>query len=80
METERGTIIPDFKDKELRCVDCGCAFVFEKGEQEFYWMKGLTNNGTGEVSEPKRCPDCRAFRKQKFARERLLREKGVAQW
>ena len=68
----QGISIPKFEDRELLCVDCGCDFIFEKGEQEFYWMKGLTDRDTGEPTEPKRCPDCRAFRRQKFARERVL--------
>lgn len=46
-----------YVDKTLKCVDCGASFVFDAGEQEFFATKGYTN-------EPKRCPDCRASRKQ----------------
>lgn len=46
---------PEFKDKQLACVDCGATFTFNAGEQAFYWSKGL--------SEPKRCKPCRAKRK-----------------
>ena len=44
------------KDKTLVCKDCGQEFVFTKGEQEFYELKGLTN-------EPKRCKECSDKRK-----------------
>lgn len=47
----------EYQDKTLSCVDCGADFVFSASEQEFYANKGFTN-------EPKRCPDCRAARKQ----------------
>jgi len=46
-----------FVDKTLTCVECGAEFVFTAGEQEFYDSRGLEN-------EPKRCPDCRATRRQ----------------
>jgi CxxC-x17-CxxC domain-containing protein len=29
----------DFIDKELKCVDCGAAFLFTAGEQPFYHTK-----------------------------------------
>jgi CxxC-x17-CxxC domain-containing protein len=45
-----------FADKVLTCRDCGTNFAFTAGEQEFYSLKGLTN-------EPGRCPDCRAARR-----------------
>jgi CxxC-x17-CxxC domain-containing protein len=45
-----------YADKTLSCRDCGQAFVFTSGEQEFHAMKGFNN-------EPSRCPDCRAARK-----------------
>jgi len=45
-----------FQDKSLKCVDCGTAFVFTSGEQEFYATKGYTN-------EPKRCSGCRKAKK-----------------
>ncbi len=46
-----------FADKTLTCRDCGTAFTFTAGEQEFYAQKGFTN-------EPTRCPNCRQARKQ----------------
>lgn len=46
-----------FKDIVLRCIDCGCEFVFTAGEQAFYADKGLLN-------EPRRCPECRSRRRQ----------------
>src|SRR2546423_15600877 len=39
----------------LTCRDCGQAFTFTSGEQDFYAARGY--------SEPGRCPDCRAARK-----------------
>jgi CxxC-x17-CxxC domain-containing protein len=45
-----------YADKPLTCRDCGQAFVFTTGEQEFFAQKGFTN-------EPSRCPDCRSARK-----------------
>jgi len=46
----------EYTDKTLTCSDCGMAFVFGAGEQEFFASKGFVN-------EPGRCPDCRAARK-----------------
>jgi CxxC-x17-CxxC domain-containing protein len=43
-------------DMTLQCRECGQAFQFTAGEQEFYASRGLTN-------QPSRCPDCRAARK-----------------
>ncbi|MBV9174180.1 MAG: zinc-ribbon domain containing protein [Chloroflexi bacterium] len=42
-------------DTTLTCRDCGQAFVFTSGEQDFYAARGY--------SEPSRCADCRAARK-----------------
>ena len=42
-------------DTTLNCRDCGQAFTFTSGEQDFYASRGF--------SEPSRCPDCRAARK-----------------
>ena len=41
-----------FTDKEIICRDCGTAFVWSAGEQEFFAEKGLVNT-------PTRCPICR---------------------
>jgi CxxC-x17-CxxC domain-containing protein len=45
-----------YADKTLTCRDCGAAFVFTAGEQEFHASKGFENM-------PSRCRDCRAARK-----------------
>jgi len=45
-----------YEDKNLTCRDCGQAFTFTAGEQEFFHERGFPN-------EPSRCPDCRAQRK-----------------
>lgn len=47
----------EYKDKTIKCIDCGEEFTFTAGEQEFYAEKGFTN-------EPKRCKSCRDKRKQ----------------
>ena len=49
-----------FTDKTLTCRDCGNAFTFTAGEQEFYAQKGFDN-------EPTRCPNCRRKRKQQMS-------------
>ncbi len=41
-----------FSDKQLTCRDCGQAFTWTAGEQEFYQQKGFSN-------PPVRCPACR---------------------
>ena len=46
----------EFKDKTLKCVDCGAEFIFTAREQEFYAEKGFQN-------EPKRCKPCRDAKK-----------------
>lgn len=43
-------------DKTLTCSDCNTEFAFTEREQAFYTEKGFT--------EPRRCPTCRASRKQ----------------
>ncbi len=45
-----------YADKTLTCRDCGQAFVFTGGEQEFFASRGFTN-------EPSRCRDCRSARR-----------------
>ncbi|HEY48454.1 MAG TPA: zinc-binding protein [Dehalococcoidia bacterium] len=47
----------EYVDKTLNCSDCGADFTFTASEQEFFASKGFVN-------EPRRCPDCRAARKQ----------------
>ena len=46
----------EYQDKTIKCVDCGCEFVFTARDQEFYKEKGFTN-------EPKRCKPCRDKKK-----------------
>ena len=45
------------EDKQLTCVECNTEFTFTAGEQDKHAQLGFTN-------EPKRCPPCRAARKQ----------------
>ena len=49
--------MPEYKDKVIKCTDCGEEFIFTAGEQAFYAEKGFNN-------EPKRCKPCREKRKQ----------------
>src|SRR5690349_12373827 len=42
----------EFKDKVLKCVDCGTDFVFTAGEQVFFHDKQFRN-------EPRRCKSCK---------------------
>ena len=42
-------------DTTLTCRDCGQAFTFTSGEQDFYAARGY--------SEPSRCADCREQRR-----------------
>ena len=44
-------------DRTISCLDCGTEFTFTAGEQDFYAQRGFTES-------PKRCPGCRARRKQ----------------
>ena len=57
----------EFKDTQLKCMDCEVNFVFTAGEQSFYLKKAF--------SEPKRCDDCRKKRKKDWRKRRrtLLR-------
>jgi CxxC-x17-CxxC domain-containing protein len=45
----------EFKDKMLKCIDCGADFVFTAGEQLFFHDKQFRN-------EPKRCKACKSKR------------------
>lgn len=48
--------VSDYTDKTIQCVDCGVTFTWSAPEQAFYASKGFN-------TEPKRCPDCRKFRR-----------------
>ena len=52
-----------FADKSLSCRECGSAFAWTAGEQEFYQQKGL-------LHEPQRCPECRQRAKAERASQR----------
>ena len=45
-----------YTDRELTCVECNQSFTYTADDQEFHAGKGYT--------EPKRCPSCRAARRQ----------------
>jgi hypothetical protein len=47
--------VPLFKDAILTCQICNKQFIFEKGEQKYYYIKDL--------ALPKRCPKCRLAKK-----------------
>jgi hypothetical protein len=38
-------------DKHLRCTSCGDGFVYTRGEQELFRLRGITD-------EPAQCPNC----------------------
>jgi CxxC-x17-CxxC domain-containing protein len=59
-----------YQDKILVCQECGKEFVFTAKEQEFYASKGFAN-------EPKRCPECRAVRKQQGNNGQFQRERPM---
>ena len=46
---------------EITCIMCSRVFRINDGEQDFFAQRGL--------SQPKRCPPCRAERKAEAARE-----------
>ena len=46
-----------YTDRTIACVDCGVEFTHSAADQEFYAEKGF-------ASDPKRCPSCRASRRQ----------------
>ncbi len=52
-----GRIIVTYVDRTLSCVDCDVEFIHSAADQEYYAQKGF-------VSDPKRCPSCRASRRQ----------------
>jgi CxxC-x17-CxxC domain-containing protein len=47
----------EYRDRAIKCIDCGSEFVFTAGEQLFYAEKGFKN-------DPKRCKSCKAKRGQ----------------
>jgi CxxC-x17-CxxC domain-containing protein len=46
----------EFKDKWLDCADCGELFLWDAGEQHWFWLMHLLN-------VPKRCKKCRDKRR-----------------
>jgi CxxC-x17-CxxC domain-containing protein len=47
----------EYRDKVLKCTECGGEFIFTAGEQMFFADKGFKN-------EPKRCKSCKGSRAQ----------------
>ena len=52
-----GRQLVSYADRTLTCADCGVEFIHSAADQEFYAQKGFG-------SDPKRCPSCRASRRQ----------------
>jgi CxxC-x17-CxxC domain-containing protein len=52
----------EYRDRVLKCADCGAEFVFTAGEQLFFADKGFRN-------EPKRCKACKVKRNQEPSRQ-----------
>ncbi len=46
-----------YTDRTLTCADCGTSFTFSADDQAYHAQKGFTN-------EPKRCPNCRAAKRE----------------
>lgn len=62
----------DYQDKEFVCVQCKVKFTWTVGEQKF--MQKLLEDGMVlKINPPKRCPDCRAVKRQE-REERELKE------
>ena len=63
-----------YQNKEIECVDCKNTFDFTVGEQEFLAKlcsegkldrtDSMGNVTAGKVTPPKRCIECREYRKQ----------------
>jgi CxxC-x17-CxxC domain-containing protein len=49
-----------YQDRQLTCVECGQPFTFTADDQAYHAERGFTN-------DPKRCPDCRAARRNERA-------------
>jgi CxxC-x17-CxxC domain-containing protein len=45
-----------YQDRTITCIDCGVDFIHSAADQEYYAQKAF-------VSDPKRCPSCRASRR-----------------
>jgi hypothetical protein len=47
----------ELKDKQIICIDCGCTFVFNVGEQRYYKKRK-------NLSTPRGCSSCRKRRRE----------------
>ena len=56
----------EFQDKTLICRLCSAEFTWSAGEQDFYHDRGL--------SQPTKCPECRAYLNRKLHRQGNERE------
>jgi CxxC-x17-CxxC domain-containing protein len=52
-----------YTDRTLTCADCGTTFTFSADDQSYHAQKGFTN-------EPKRCPTCRAAKREQRGESR----------
>jgi hypothetical protein len=57
--SEKSIYETPFEDQQLQCEDCFEFFVWTAGEQRYFRDK--------QFSQPKRCPACRAKRKERKA-------------
>jgi hypothetical protein len=48
----------NYQERPLYCCECRATFNFPVGKQQFHAVKGFTN-------EPKRCPQCRAAKRER---------------
>ncbi|HUX49013.1 MAG TPA: zinc-ribbon domain containing protein [Dehalococcoidia bacterium] len=62
-----------FMDVEIRCKLCGETFSWSADEQRFYY--------DNDLSQPKKCPACRADFRRKLHRQQEERQaREVQQW
>lgn len=53
------------EDKQIPCIECAGVFAFTGGEQLYFRDRGL--------KEPRRCPKCRANKRQRIEQRSLER-------
>lgn len=56
----------EFMDLEIKCKLCGKVFTWSAGEQKFYY--------DNDLSQPKKCPACRADFRRKLHRQQEERQ------
>lgn len=60
----------EFRDRIIKCIDCGEEFIWTAGEQIFFRDKGLQN-------PPKRCKPCKQAKNERIAAIMAAQAEGV---